>query len=309
MKQRSPRRKAHTAGQSDDQRVPEVTSDVRLSDPMSLMTAMHGVSLYETPDTELQPADSPREDIAPEKHLDSADVQSVKLYLVEEQQIYREAYRSIFQPHPSISLLADSNDTSNEALLDAANQRPNVILLGVKTIGPATVEKMDLVRQASPDIGIVLLFAYHDVNGIKALREFARSLSAGCAYLPKHTIDTAEQLSQVVHSVAEGHVIVDPAVLEEMISNKDPQNGLLKDLTPKAREVLRWIAHGYRNDSIAEMMGRDVKTVERHINNIYSTLQETEDFADSSKHPRVQAALLYLKDLGSLTAVEPGRVQ
>ena len=60
------------------------------------------------------------------------------------------------------------------------------------------------------------------------------------------------------------------------------QKGFMNDLTPKAVEVLGWLARGYRNDTIAEILERDVKTVERHINNIYASLQDEED---ESKHP------------------------
>ena len=62
------------------------------------------------------------------------------------------------------------------------------------------------------------------------------------------------------------------------------------------------MAKGYRNDTIAEVLSRDVKTVERHINNIYTTLLGAED---ELGHPRVRAALMYLKANGLLSAEQP----
>ena len=41
-------------------------------------------------------------------------------------------------------------------------------------------------------MGLVLLMAMYDGKGIKALREFSRDSSSGCAYILKHTIDTVE---------------------------------------------------------------------------------------------------------------------
>ena len=63
------------------------------------------------------------------------------------------------------------------------------------------------------------------------------------------------------------------------------------------------MAKGYRNDTIANVLSRDVKTVERHINNIYSKLfsDKKDDEEEGSRHPRVQAALTYLKATGLLT--------
>ena len=68
---------------------------------------------------------------------------------------------------------------------------------------------------------------------------------------------------------------------------------------------LSWMAKGYRNDTIAGILSRDVKTVERHINNIYSKLQnnklgDDDELQPGSLHPRVRAALSYLKTTGLL---------
>ena len=59
------------------------------------------------------------------------------------------------------------------------------------------------------------------------------------------------------------------------------------------------MAKGYRNDNIADVLLRDVKTVERHINNIYSKLHsDQEEGTEESRHTRVQAALTYLRATG-----------
>ncbi len=120
----------------------------------------------------------------------------------------------------------------------------------------------------------------------------------GRAYLLKHTIDTVDQFTHAITSVAEGRMIVDPTVMEELLKNGDSQNSMLRELSPRALEVLHWVSRGYRNETIAGVLSRDVKTVERHINNIYSTLLSSNDEA---KHPRVRAALMYLRATGVLS--------
>ena len=229
--------------------------------------------------------------------------QTIKLYLAEEQPILREAYQSFFSDQRAIEVVGSSGDTSSEALVSAARAlKPKVILLGVKAVQGATVEKLALLREACPQVGLVLLFAFYDLQGIKALREFSSDASAGCAYLLKHTIDTVEQLVQVVYSVAQGRIIVDPMVMEELIRTGDARNSFLKELSPRELEVLGWMAKGYRNEAIAEVLSRDVKTIERHINNIYSKFQDTDDYSN----PRVRAALLYLRATGLLSTAQPG---
>jgi DNA-binding NarL/FixJ family response regulator len=221
------------------------------------------------------------------------------LYIAEEQQILREAYQSFFLPHPSIEVVGTSGDTSIDALAAAAATfHPSVMLLGFKSLHPATVERLSKIREIQPGIGMVMLSASYDVKGIKALREFSRGAGTGCAYLLKHTIDTVDQLTQVVQSVSEGRIILDPAVMEGMISAIDPKSTFLKDLSPREMEVLSWMAKGYNNHTIADVLCLEPKTIERHINGIYNKLGTAPD----SKHARVHAVTLYLRATGALPA-------
>ncbi len=229
---------------------------------------------------------------------------TITIFLAEEQQILKEAYTSFFQDQQAVEILGSSDDTSTEFLVAAAKEHnPDAMLLGVKSVQKDTVQKLEDLRQACPKLGIVLLFSFYDAQGIKALREFSKETHSGCAYLLKHTVDTVEQLTQVVFSVVEGRIIIDPMVMEGLIKTGDGHGAFLRDLSPRELEVLSWMAKGYRNDTIADVLSRDVKTVERHINNIYSKLfsDKSDDEEEGSRHPRVQAALTYLKATGLLT--------
>ena len=195
--------------------------------------------------------------------------------------------------------MGSAQGVCSESLVSAALQlRPQVIVLGVKGLQPDTVETLERLHEACPDIALVLLFSFYSQPGIKCLREFSVEASVGRAYLPKHTIDTMDQLEQTVHLVAEGRVIIDPSVMEGLFKSEGSMGRSFKGLTPKGLEVLKWLAKGYRNEAIADTLSRDTKTVERHINNIYSALDT--DSSDGM-HPRVNAALMYLKAVGAIS--------
>ena len=275
--------------------------DAELARVISLLANIDGPDAPSKPRS-VEPAIEERE-AHEEKPFLAKDANNVtQVFLVEEQQILRDAYQSFFADHPTIEILGSSNDTSTEALVQAAEKfKPKVLVLGVKTVQPATVDTLEALREACPDVALVLLFAFYDGQGIKALRHFSRDRSAGCAYLLKHTIDTVDQLTQVISGVAEGRIIVDPMVMEGLIKTDDAHSGVLQELSPRELEVLSWIAKGYRNDTIADLLSRDVKTVERHINNIYGKLQDIET-GDDSRDRRVSAALKYLRATGLLPA-------
>ena len=222
---------------------------------------------------------------------------TLRLYIAEEQQMLRQAYQSFFQSHPTIEVVGTSGNIDANALVTAASAlQPDIVLLGVKILQPQAVQRLVALREACPGLAIVLLSSSYDVKGIKELREFSRGTSAGCAYLLKHTIDTVEQLTQVVLSVAEGRIILDPAVMEGLITNDESKSSFLKDLSPRELEVVGWMAKGYRNNTIAEVLCLEPKTVERHINNIYGKM----GYCPDSRHTRVHAVTLYMRAMGLL---------
>ena len=223
---------------------------------------------------------------------------TVTVFLAEEQPIFRALFHSSLANRPGVEIVGSTADCSSESLVTAALEFcPQVMVLGVKGLQASTVEKLESIREACPETALVLLFSFSNDQGIKALREFSRDTSVGRAYLPKHTIDTVEQMEQVVHWVSEGRMIIDPAVMERLFQSEGSLSQPLKELSPKAVEVLHWLAKGYRNETIAEQLSRDTKTIERHINNIYSTFEEDER---NEMHPRVRATLVYLKAVGQI---------
>ena len=128
-----------------------------------------------------------------------------------------------------------------------------------------------------------------------ALREYSRDVSFGRAYLLKHNIDTADQLGKVVQGFAQRRIIVDPEIMEDLVDSATQESQLLLALSPKEMQVLSWLARGYTNKTIADVLSRDTKAVERQVSNIYAKMRLGE-----GKDARVGSALVYLKATGML---------
>ena len=140
---------------------------------------------------------------------------TVSLFLAEELEIFRASFLAAIDKRRSLMLVGSAHGVCSESLVPAVLQlRPQVVVLGVKGLQPATVETLERLQEACPDIALVLLFSYSSQRGMQCLREFSAEASIGRAYLPKHAIDTVDQLEQTVHLVAEGRVIIDPSVME-----------------------------------------------------------------------------------------------
>lgn len=226
----------------------------------------------------------------------------VRLYVVEEQELLREAYQASFPTEPTINLIGMTGEGDTESIMSAlAEMKPHTVLLGTKMLEPEVIDRLAAIRERYPYLGIVLLATLYDVKGMKQLREFTKRNSKGCAFLLKHSIDRIEQLVQVIHSVTEGQVILDPLVMEGLIGAGDSKTAFLKDLTHRELEVLSWMAKELKNSTIADILCIDPKTIERHINSIYSKLNGT---WSEDKHSRVSAIMLYLKATGQLSGEE-----
>ncbi len=197
---------------------------------------------------------------------------TVRVYIAEEQQFLREAYTSFLSSSENLVVVGDSGETHGESLMEAAALRPEVMIVGTQALQVRTVEHLSMLHSTAPSVGIVLLSFFYDMNGIGALRKFSRQSTVGCAYLLKHTVATVGQLAQVVQAVAEGRIILDRTAMEELVTSADFRSGFLSSLSPREMEVLTLMAESYRNNAIALIMHLGPKTVERHINSIYSKL-------------------------------------
>ena len=235
--------------------------------------------------------------VHPQERPKPVDSQVIKLFVAEEQTVLKEAYRSYFDYSPAFEASGFIGDTSEDLLRAAITQHsPQVLLLGLKALDSTVAKKLEMIAEVCPQAGLVLLFAMYDPSGAKALREFSNSATTGYAYLLKHNIDTADQLGKVVQGVAQKRIIVDPEIMEDLVEGATQESQLLLALSPKEMQVLSWMAKGFANKTIANVLSRDTKAVERQVSNIYTKL----NLNDDGKDARVGAALVYLKATGML---------
>ncbi len=226
----------------------------------------------------------------------------IKVLIEEEQEILRDTYRNILEGEPSMEVVGVGDGTcidggdkdAIEAMLLGAE--PDVILLGTKLVQSGIIRGLEAIRTDFPNIGVVLLSAHYDAEGIGRLKGFARKSTRG-AYLLKYSISTAREVIRVVRDVAQGQIILDPQVFAGLIQDSDISDSSLSDLTARETEVLGWLAMGYKNTAIAQTLCLEPKTVERHISNIFGKLCNG---ASQVKHPRVEVTLAYLKASGQL---------
>jgi DNA-binding NarL/FixJ family response regulator len=227
-----------------------------------------------------------------------AKSETIRLYVVEEQEIYREMYQCLLPTRANIEILRISaNGDKGVMARGVAEVNPDVLLLSVRKLDVNIIEELERIRNTNPRMGIVILIVFYSSQDIELLRRLALCGESGMALFLKQSLDKVEQLCRTIIAVSQGQVILDPPLATFMFAGK-PECPFLKQLTTRELEILSLLSKGYTNSAIAETLFIDIKTVEHHLNSMYSKLKTDPDY--NSKHLRVSAARLYLESMGTL---------
>ncbi|MFH1651218.1 MAG: response regulator transcription factor [Chloroflexota bacterium] len=228
--------------------------------------------------------------------MNQTETKTVKLYVIEEQEIYREIYKSLVSDTDSMLLQKVTSTAENGSILQAVTtSQPDVVLLSTKKLNRQAITDLEQIRTDYPKIGIVLLLMFCNGQDIDHLRRLALKGEGGMALFLKQSLDQTEQLYRTILAVSQGQVILDPPLASFMFAGK-PECPFLKQLTTREMEILGLLSQGFTNMAIAGTLFIDVKTVEHHLNSMYSKLKADSDY--NHKHLRVSAAKLYLETMG-----------
>jgi NarL family two-component system response regulator LiaR len=240
-------------------------------------------------------------------NMNETKSETVSLYVVEEQEIYREMYGKVLTMRENIEILRISENGEPGTMMRAVTELcPDVLLLSVKKLDAGIIEELERVRNSFPRMGIVILIIFYSSQDIELLRRLALCGESGLALFLKQSLDKVDQLCQCVVAVSQGQVILDPPLATFMFAGK-PECPFLKQLTTRELEILSLLSQGYTNSSIADTLYIDIKTVEHHLNSMYSKLKADPDY--HTKHLRVSAARLYLETMGTLYQKEEPMVR
>ena len=103
------------------------------------------------------------------------------------------------------------------------------------------------------------------------------------------------ELLHAIREVAAGRSVIDPDVVDLLVSGGRSSAGDLARLTPREREVLEEMATGKNNAAIARSLVLSDSAVEKHINSNFLKLDLT---FEQDTNRRVMAVLRWLSARG-----------
>ena len=217
----------------------------------------------------------------------------IRLVLAEDHYLVREGVRRLLETRPDIEVAAVCGDL--DSLLAAVEvERPDVVVTDIRMPPGHSDEGIQAarrLRETKPDLGVVVLSQYSNPSYALALLDTG---SAGRAYLLKERVHDLDQLVAAIRTVSEGGSLIDPKVVEGLVADRArAATSPVRELTTRERDVLRKMAGGENNASIAEHLVLTERSVEKLINSIFMKLGLT---WEPAVHKRVKAVILYLAE-------------
>ena len=181
--------------------------------------------------------------------------------------------------------------TGPELLEQVEATQPDVAIVDIRMPPTHTDEGLRAaheIRARHPGVAVLVLSQF--VRPSYALELLSEGTEA-VGYLLKDRVSDLGELAASVRRVAEGGSVLDPVVVQQVVSRPRAGPSPLDDLTGREREVLELMAEGRSNKAIGQQLFITEHTVEKHVKNILGKLRIPTSAAD---HRRVLAVLTYL---------------
>jgi DNA-binding NarL/FixJ family response regulator len=201
-------------------------------------------------------------------------MKSIRILIADDHPVFRFGLRAMLNAMPDTEVVGEGT-TGEEILALADSVQPDVILMDINMPGVNGIEATRRIREANPDIRILMVTMLEDDSVFAAMRAGARG----------YVVKGAEpsEVLRAIRAVADGEAIFSPGIAERLIhyftvpAAGDPAptsaEPIFPDLTEREREVLALIAQGLTNSAIAERLVLSPKTVRNYITEIFSKLQ------------------------------------
>src|ERR1700737_1350432 len=212
----------------------------------------------------------------------------LRVVLADDDVLLREGVASLLDKS-GFEIAGQTADTTQLVSL-VREKSPDLVIVDIRMPPGQSTEGLEaarLIRQEFPDVGILVLSAYVEVE--HAMRLLATGKRVG--YLLKSRVTDVAQFVDSIGRIAQGGSVVDPTIVQELV-NARRRNDPLEDLTQREREVLGLMAEGVSNAGIARRLFITEGTVEKHVNSILGKLELPDSAED---HRRVLAVIAFLE--------------
>ncbi|MBN1375601.1 MAG: response regulator transcription factor [Dehalococcoidia bacterium] len=195
---------------------------------------------------------------------------TIKILIVDDHPVVREGIGSMLMRQPDFKIIGEASN-GLEAVEKAIELSPDVILMDLRMPEMDGVEAIIKIKQEKPETNFIILTTFSDDEYL------FKGIAAGArAYLLKDA--PREELFKAIRAVYRGESLIQPVVASRVLdkfaelSKKGPSAEMLSE---REIEVLKLMAKGVSNSSIADELAITQSTVKTHITSIFQKLNVT----------------------------------
>jgi len=193
-------------------------------------------------------------------------VEKIRVVVIEDEALFREVLVDALSLQAGLEIVGTTDD-AEKAIALARETKPNVMVMDIELSSKMDgIDAALAIKRDNPEIGIVILSAHDDPRYVTSL---PLGESTGWAYLLKQTVRDLSTVVQAIEGCARGMVVLDPAVMAKLHPRKGSN---VYRLTSRQQDVLRLLAEGFNNATIAKKLALKERSVESYINTIYQHL-------------------------------------
>ena len=194
----------------------------------------------------------------------------IRILVTDDHTLFRQGIKTLLSAESDLDIVGDAAN-GGEAVEKVTELRPDIVLMDIGMPGLSSFEATRQIKKARPDTKVLFLTMYDDEDYLVQCMEVGAS-----GYVLKDS--PAQQLLAAIRDVYRGGSYLSPRMLSQLVddfrsriktAHRQPR---FATLTPREKEILKFLAEGDSVKEIAAGLNLSVKTVEAHKFNLMRKL-------------------------------------
>ncbi|MBW9259273.1 MAG: DNA-binding response regulator [gamma proteobacterium symbiont of Stewartia floridana] len=194
-----------------------------------------------------------------------------KIIIAEDHNILRAGLKALLTSNPQFDVIGEA-DNGRDAIRRVIDLKPDLVIMDLNMPGMNGMDAIREIRERDAEIKTLVLTVHNEEEYVLA------SLKAGAnGYVLKDA--TQNELMTAAERVLSGKTYLSAEITEKVVNSYLQTNNVNNEpltrwdtVTQRERQILKLIAEGHTNKSMADYLCISVKTVEKHRANLMKKL-------------------------------------